>query len=139
MGNSSSIFAHDIGETLEVADGKRPHVAKNGSSPVASYGVVAVAGTEDSCKVHDGEPPDVDTVAGIVGDRNASAKMEIGALFHEDTGPAITADGCGTGELHRRVFGGVDTAAGNWSIMWTSIAVSLDNSSTIDLQMGAFL
>lgn len=61
------------------------------------------------------------------------AKMEIGALFHEDAGTLIAADGSETGELQRRVFGGEDPAARNWSIVRTSTAVSLDETGTIDL------
>ena len=81
----------------------------------------------------------MDTVSSIVGDRNAAAKMEIGALIYEDAGSVITADGCETLELYRRVFAGEDTAAGNWSLRRTSTAVSLDKSGTIDLQMRSFL
>jgi len=131
-----SIAALDVGETFEVADGQGTLVAEDGGSSVAGYGVVAAAGTWDRGEVPDGDSLDVDTVSGIVGDRNAAAKMEIGALFYEDAGSVITADGSEAVELHRRVFGAEDTAAGNWSLRWTSTAVCLDQSSTIDLQMG---
>ena len=129
----SVLTALDVREAREVADGQRPLVAKDGGSPTASYGVVDEAGTWDRCEVADGDPLDVDTVSGIVGDRNAAAKMEIGALFHEDAGSLIAADGRETGELQRRVFGGEDPAARKWSIARTSTAVSLNESGSIDL------
>jgi len=121
---SSIIPASNIGKRAQISDAQRPCVAEDGGSSIASDYVVAVAGTWDRCEVPDRDPPDVDTVSGIVGDRNA-AKMEIGALIYEDAGSVITADGCETLEPYRRVFGGEDAPAGNWSLRWTSTAVSL--------------
>ena len=82
--------AIDIGEAREVADNQqRPRVAKEGRSSIASYGV----GTKpEISEVRNGDPPEVDTVSGIVGDRCAVQK-EVGALLQGDAGPLIAADG----------------------------------------------
>ena len=98
------LTALHIGEARQVADGQRPLVTKDGGASIAGYGV---AGTE----VADGNPADVDTVCGVVGDRNAPAKIEIGALLYGDADSTIAADGSGEQD-HRRVFPGGDTAAG---------------------------
>src|ERR1019366_8916289 len=108
------LSAHDFGEGAQITDHQRCRVTGDGGSSIASYCVVAEAGTWERCEVPDRDPPNVDTVPGIVGDRNTAANMEIGALFYADTGTVIIADGSETLKLHRRIFGGVDPAAGNW-------------------------
>jgi hypothetical protein len=80
----------------------------------------------------------METVSGIVGDRNA-VQVEVGALFREDAGSVIAANGSDTGQLHRRVSSAEDAAAANRSCRWTSTAVPLDESRTIDLQMASLL
>jgi len=109
-----SLRAVDVRETREVADGQRPAVARNGGSSISGYGVCAVA---ERPEVPNGVQPDLDTISGIVGDRNATelgSQIDVGALFQDDAGAVIAAEGS-SAQLQRRVFCAGDAATGNYS------------------------
>ena len=87
LGRFLILPAFNVGEAREVADGQRPCIAEDGRPSIAGYGVGTTA---EISEVRRGDPPEVDTVSGVVGDLRA-VQMEVAALFCEDTSPAIAA------------------------------------------------
>ena len=92
LGRFLVLPALDIGEAREIADGQRSCITEDGRPSIASYGIRTTA---EISEIRGGDPPEVDTVSGVVGDLRA-VRMEVAALFYEDAGPAIAADGSDT-------------------------------------------